>query len=134
MTLLTGGCLCGAIRYEAEGDPFHETLCHCETCRRATGAPAVAWLTMPRASFRFTSGTPTTFASSDEGRRRFCPACGTALTFESSDYPDETDLTAASLDHPALAPPRDHTWSTSALEWFWTLHRLPQREKAPPDL
>jgi hypothetical protein len=74
------------------------------------------------------------FASSDEGRRRFCPACGTALTFESSDYPDETDLTAASLDHPALAPPRDHTWSNSALEWFWTLHRLPQREKAPPDL
>jgi hypothetical protein len=134
MTNLTGGCLCGAIRYEAEGALSHETLCHCETCRRATGAPAVAWFTVPRGRFAFTQGSPTSFASSAEVLRRFCATCGTALTFESTLHPDETDVTTASLDQPNLTPPQDHSWSCSAVGWFWNLHKLPQREKIPPNL
>ena len=41
--MLTGGCFCGAIRYEARGTPFHESNCHCSICRRTTGAPFVTW-------------------------------------------------------------------------------------------
>ena len=61
--MLTGGCLCGHVRYEADGAPFHETICHCSMCRRAAGAPMVAWFSVPRAGFRVVAGTPARFAS-----------------------------------------------------------------------
>jgi hypothetical protein len=41
--MLTGGCYCGAVRYETDGEPFHETICHCADCRRIVGAASVAW-------------------------------------------------------------------------------------------
>ena len=51
-----GGCFCGAIRYRAEGAPSNSMICHCKTCRRVAGAPAVAWLTFPVGNFRFIRG------------------------------------------------------------------------------
>jgi len=61
--MLTGGCYCRAIRYEANGKPFHETNCHCDICRRASGAPFVTWFSVKATSFRIVKGEPTRFAS-----------------------------------------------------------------------
>ena len=47
---LTGGWVCGAVRYEADGAPFHATLCHCVDGRRASGAPGLAWFSARRAA------------------------------------------------------------------------------------
>ena|SRR5689334_12550406 len=115
--MIDGRCLCGLIRYAADGTPSNETNCHCSICRRASGAPFVAWVTVPAASFRFLSGTPTTFRSSDHGTRAFCPRCGTALTFRSTRFPDEVDVTICSLDRPELLAPKDHTRASSKLPW-----------------
>ncbi|HEX4768731.1 MAG TPA: GFA family protein [Lichenihabitans sp.] len=112
-----GGCFCGKVRYEAQGTPFHETLCHCTDCRRAAGAPAIAWFSVGRAEFRFTAGEPRVFRSSDRAIRRFCPDCGTQLTFEADALPDEVDVTAASLDEPNEVPPRDHSHAGSRVAW-----------------
>jgi len=65
--MLTGGCCCGAIRYEAGGEPFHATLCHCTTCRRSSGAPIVAWFSVRESEFRVVTGEPARFASSEHG-------------------------------------------------------------------
>jgi hypothetical protein len=54
--MLTGGCFCGAIRYEARGTPFHETSCHCSICRRTTGAPFVTWFSVRSPDFRIIQG------------------------------------------------------------------------------
>jgi hypothetical protein len=124
--MLTGGCFCGNIRYEGEGVPFHPTVCHCADCRRATGAPMVAWFSLPRASFRFTAGTPAVFASSDRGRRSFCPRCGTSLTFASTELPEELDIATASLDDPEQVPPADHTHARHRLSWVRLADGLPQ--------
>lgn len=123
-----GGCLCGAVRLAVEGPPVQTELCHCAMCRRAAGAPVVAWGTWPRERFRWTAGQPVVHASSNEARRSFCGACGTSLTFELVDAPDTVDVTLASLDDPTLFPPSRHIWTMSRLPWLRLDERLPQHE------
>ena len=127
--MLRGGCFCGRIRYEAAGTPFHETNCHCSICRRTAGAPFVAWFSVARSGFRLVSGEPTRFNSTAHGTRSFCPRCGTQLTFEDEDFPDEIDVTTCSLDDPELLPPRDHTRTSSKLGWIRLADQLPEHQE-----
>ena len=113
---LRGGCLCGAIRYEARGAAYHRTVCHCSICRRSAGAPMVAWFSVKLADFAFTAGQPASYRSSDKAQRSCCPACGTQLTFK-LDAEDEIDVTVCSLDDPEAVPPDDHTYVASQLGW-----------------
>jgi hypothetical protein len=115
--MLTGGCFCGTIRYEARGTPFDETNCHCSICRRTTGAPFVTWFSTRSSDFRIIKGEPTRYNSTEKGVRSFCPRCGTQLTFQHADFPDEIDVTTSSLDDPELVPPRDHTRTSTRLRW-----------------
>jgi hypothetical protein len=123
--MLTGGCFCGKVRYEAGGEPFDLCLCHCESCRKTTGAPAVAWMSVRPEAFRFTAGEPAAFASSDTGLRRFCRDCGAQLTFQDSRL-DEVDVATASLDDPSAAAPQDQIWVQSRLPWMAALNSLPE--------
>jgi hypothetical protein len=128
--MLQGGCFCGRIRYEVTGAPFHETNCHCSICRRTTGAPFVAWFSVRPSKFRWVSGDPSHFRSSGKASRSFCARCGTQLTFQSDDYPDEIDVTTCSLDQPEAVPPRDHTYTGNMLPWIWLCDRLAQYPQA----
>lgn len=130
--MLHGGCFCGALRYEAGGAPFHLTNCHCSICRGTTGAPFVAWFSVPRASFRLVRGSPTRFWSSAKGVRSFCARCGTQLTFEHEDARDEIDVTTCSLDDPGRLPPEDHTRTSSRLRWIRLADGLPEHREARP--
>jgi hypothetical protein len=129
---LDGGCFCGFVRYRVTGSPSHETNCHCSICRRTSGAPCVAWFTVPAVGFRFTSGEPASFRSSERGTRTFCPRCGTPLTFRSGGLPDEVDATTCSLDAPEQLPPKDHTHTSSRLSWATLDDRLPSFLGARP--
>jgi len=126
MSSATGGCLCGTIRYEAFGPGNHATLCHCSSCRRASGAPLVAWVTFGRTDFRFTTSPPTSFESSTGVTRTFCPKCGSPLTYARDDLADEIDVTLATLDHPETMPPADHTWDDERLPWLESGDSLPR--------
>jgi hypothetical protein len=128
--MLQGGCFCGRIRYEVAGTPFHETNCHCSICRRTTGAPFVAWFSVRPSEFRLVSGEPVRFRSSTKGSRSFCGHCGTQLTFQGDDWPDEVDVTTCSLDHPEQVPPHDHTRTSSKLRWIQLSDGLPQHPEA----
>jgi hypothetical protein len=123
--LLTGGCLCGAVRYEAAGTPFHRTHCHCSVCRRSTGAPFVAWFSVPKAAWRIVQGAPLRFRSSPHATRSFCGQCGTQLTFEDDTAGEEIDITTCSLDDPERLPPEDHTHAGSKLSWIALADGLP---------
>ena len=128
--MLTGGCFCGEVRYEASGKVFHETSCHCSICRRTTGAPFVAWFSMPRAGLRWVRGAPARFQSTAKGTRSFCARCGTQLAFEHAELPDEIDITTCSLDDPEALPPKDHTWMRSGLAWVRLADNLPRFPEA----
>ena len=121
---LRGGCECGAVRYEVTASPYHRTLCHCAICRRTSGAPAVAWFSVPSDAFSFVRGGARTFRSSPVATRSFCGNCGTPLTFR-MDGLGEVDITTCSLDDPEAVPPDDQTFTRSRLAWTETAHRLP---------
>lgn len=124
--MISGGCYCGLIRYEAADQPFDETNCHCSFCRRTSGAPFVTWFSVRRSLFRLLSGTPTIFKSTAKGARRFCPRCGTHLTFEHEDYPDTIDVSTCSLDHPDSLPPKYHIHTNNRLDWIKLADGLPE--------
>ncbi|MBV8208569.1 MAG: GFA family protein [Burkholderiaceae bacterium] len=116
-SVLTGGCLCGAVAYRSGAPIRPPSICHCTSCRRAAGAHAVAWFTAPTAQFAFTRGAPATFRSSPPVVRSFCASCGTPLTYRHDDSPHEVDVTIGSLDDPSRVAPVAHTWMEDAASW-----------------
>ena len=123
---LQGGCMCGAVRYEASGEPFHLTLCHCVDCRRASGAPALAWFSVRAAALRWTRGTPACNPSSPGVERLFCGSCGTQLAWHSNGTPDEISVTMGSLDDPDALAPADHLFYAQRVHWLHLADTLPR--------
>lgn len=112
-----GGCLCGAIRYEAEG-PFNSvSICHCRSCRLASGSPTVSWFVLPCSRFRWLQGMPRLFASSPPVKRGFCSQCGTQLTYQHTDAPSEIEVTTLSLDEPGQVQPTREIWFSERVAW-----------------
>src|SRR6187551_694839 len=103
-TVNHGGCLCGALRFEATADAVESGYCHCRICQRSTGAPVLAYVSFPVDSFRYVSGTPSKFASSARGAREFCANCGTQIAFRASTNPRTVDVNVGALDDPARFP------------------------------
>lgn len=122
---VTGGCACGALRYEA-GPVQAVDACHCGQCRRASGTTPVVWATVASAGFRWVKGEPRYYQSSDHGRRGFCAACGTPVIFDSSRWPKELDLTIGSLDEPEAHPPQRESFLRDKLSWVRADPALPQ--------
>jgi len=121
-----GGCFCGSVRYVATGEPTTLCLCHCESCRFATGAPMVAWATYPKANFRLLRGEPVEYASSPGVTRLHCADCGTSLTYSNQDRQAEIDVTTASFDNAAGMAPTAHIWVQDKLPWVTLADGLPQ--------
>jgi hypothetical protein len=112
-----GGCLCGAIRYRVSGQPVSSVICHCHTCRKASGAPSVAWITFERTQFEFLSGQPKIYRSSPEVIRRFCASCGSALSYEHANSAGTIDITTVTLDGQNRFPPGQEVWLEHRIPW-----------------
>jgi len=117
MQINQGGCLCSAIRFRISGEPVFSSICHCATCRRASAAPTVAWLTFDRGQIEILSGNPRTYRSSQGVARQFCGTCGSQLSYETIESPTTIDITTASLDNPNLFPPTMETWVEHRVSW-----------------
>lgn len=129
---LTGGCHCGAIRYELDGDPLHggQTLCHCADCRRCSGAPMVGWAMFPEDAFTLIQGDPREYASSEHGRRWFCGTCGSGLFYrDAHDQPGMVDIQAATLDDPDAIPAVAHIQVAERVRWMKQAGQLPEFER-----
>lgn len=129
--MLSGGCHCGAVRYQMSSDIAHHALCHCTDCRKASGAPAVAWAMV--ATDRITiTGETRMYASSDHGRRYFCERCGTGLFYTSEvAFPDMTDVQSATLDDPDALPLQMQIQTAERIGWMAEAHRLPSFDRYP---
>lgn len=102
--ILEGGCYCGAVRYRAEGEPMMKGQCHCRECQFITGGSPNVFLAMPIAGFRYTKGTPKTFARKDLDRpvtREFCPECGTHMATRPQGFP-AVIIKVGTLDDPKV--------------------------------
>ena len=127
-----GGCHCGAVRYEVNGEPQHVALCHCSDCRKSSGAPMVAWAAFTEAQFRLVEGEPVTFNSSGTAMRSFCAQCGTGFYYRNAEIlPGIVDIQSATLDEPDALPPAAHIQVAERIGWMADAHSLPIFERYP---
>jgi hypothetical protein len=122
----TGGCLCGAVRYQADADPIRAVICHCVTCRRVSGAPVLCFVHFPIGAFRWVSGQPTRYRSSANAERGFCVQCGSTLTMHEAVLGDRVQVAIGSLDNPERVRPDDHVWTQQQLPWLRIEDGLPR--------
>jgi len=117
----TGGCACGAVRYECTADPLGSINCHCRDCQRASGTAYASILRVPAASFRVTKGEArfysTTADSGNTVSRGFCAECGSPLFSRLSGMPDIVGVRAGSLDDPSWHRPAMDIFTASAQPW-----------------
>ncbi|MGH7089547.1 MAG: GFA family protein, partial [Stellaceae bacterium] len=111
--------LCGAVRFVATGQPKGVYWCHCDSCRRHSGAPAAVFVAFERTACTVTQGEITKFDSTPgRTRRGFCRRCGSSLTCESASLPTETHFHIGAFDRAAELKPTRHVFAEEHLPWF----------------
>ncbi len=123
--LTTGGCMCGAVRYEAVGEPITVGHCHCRSCRRHTGAPVVTVVMFDRDRVKFTKGDRKNYNSSPGVERGFCDQCGSSLTWEGeAEGRSVFTIHISTLDNPDDFVPQRHWYHNHGISWFDTADDL----------
>jgi hypothetical protein len=123
-----GGCLCGAVRFTAIGEPGGIYWCHCESCRKHTGAPVAVFVAYPPEAYKVIRGEITKFDSTPgKTRRGFCAKCGSTLTCEGLPVVTLTHFHVGAFDQAARFHPTEHYFVEERLPW------LHIGEKALPD-
>ena len=131
---ILGTCLCGAVRYEVEG-PFDPMMhCHCSMCRKHHGSAFATFVSAPLASFRWVAGEEqiATYASSEQGVRRFCPTCGSVAPTLVPEI-DRAICPAGNLVGDLPVRPQYHVFVGSKAPWFQITDELPQYAEYPPE-
>ncbi len=131
----TGGCACGAVRYESSAAPLVTFRCHCRDCQRATGGPFAANVWFAASAFTFTTGEPKYYVvQSDMGStvyHGFCPACGSPLGMKTDAFAEVTGVRAASLDDASGLELVAEVWTCRAYPWDSLNPELPHFETQP---
>ena len=137
-TPFTGGCVCGAIRYECTAQPTEIQMfkCHCRDCQRVGGGAFSAVVYVPAPTFKITRGkvhyhhTPSEFQG--EHKRGYCADCGSRLTGGEGPKAPGVGMMVASLDDPSWFRPAMHMWISDAQPWDILEPDIPKFEKLPP--
>jgi hypothetical protein len=132
----TGGCACGAIRYEIAAEPVFQNHCQCLDCQHKSGTGHGSYLTFPqRANVTLTGEATHWDIVADSGHvktRAFCPTCGSPVYQTYSAMPDPFTIHAASLDDPGRFQPQAVTYAVRGHAWDRLDPALMAFEKMPP--
>ncbi|HEY6034489.1 MAG TPA: GFA family protein [Kofleriaceae bacterium] len=131
----TGGCACGAIRYEISGEPIFMNDCQCRDCQRKSGTGHGSYLTFPAAGVNLAGDATQWDLVGDSGNtktRGFCPRCGSPVYLRFAAMPQIFTVHAASLDAPSRYKPQVVTYRVRALAWDRVDPELPAFDKMPP--
>jgi hypothetical protein len=125
---VSGGCLCGDVRFTVTPPTLFCGHCHCSMCRRNHGATYVTWFAVPRAQLAVDRGVDrlTRYESSAHGSRSFCARCGTSLFCVSTRHPDVVDVPLANMDAPIDRLPESHIYFDDRAAWTVVGDGLPR--------
>jgi hypothetical protein len=123
---MTGGCMCGKVRYTAQVADNDAYLCHCRMCQRASGNVSLAMKNVKQADVQW-EREPDYYRSSPIARRGFCSFCGTSLTFEYLEGSDKMDLIVGSFDDPSGFVPKAHFGAESIHRAWLNTEHLPEQ-------
>ena len=137
MTIHTGRCLCGALRYETFADPIRVTLCHCRFCQRATGAAYMVEPIFQLEHLRLTKGEPKIYHSPSGGSGKlvyihFCAACGSLVFGGERGRSDSYTIYAGSLDDPSQFQPKVAIFASRRAPWAVIPPGLKVFDEMPP--
>ncbi len=121
----TGGCRCGAVRFEAAAEPHHVSYCHCADCRHATGAPVSAFAGFKADVLVFSGAEPNAFANGPV-TRTFCGNCGSPIAYFDQRLPDDVWIMLGALDAPAEFKPTEHAYVREQLPYLHMPDALPR--------
>ena len=133
-TPITGGCLCGAVRFRITAEPLAAHYCHCSMCRKQTGGPFGVFATVQSEGFSFTKGKPAAYESSPGNMRHFCGACGSPLGAWAAEDPKLLAIALGCLDDPNLIKPELHTQTSTQVSWCKIDDGLPRYAEGSPEL
>ena len=125
-----GGCLCGAVRFKAEGEPINVRVCQCRNCQKAMGSPFFARALFPQTALTI-QGETGSYPTSQVLDRVFCKTCGTRL-FAWRKSPLVAGVALAAFDDRNAFAPTDHMWVTEKMHWVKLDDGLPQHPGTAP--
>ena len=129
-TKWTGGCMCGAVRFQADGQASWIAFCHCASCRRSSGGILNAAAGFPKSAVQFV-GHPSAYESSPGVKRLFCASCGTSLAYQSELWAEDIHLFVGSFDDPVALKPEFHIFAEERLDWLPLSDQLPRYRTTP---
>ena len=116
-TVRKGRCLCGAVTFEARGEPRFISNCHCESCRRAASAPSMTWAGFMEDHVVFHGETLAHYASSPGVKRSFCSRCGSPMAFRGERWAGEVHLPVCAFEDAASMAPTNDYFEAEKLPW-----------------
>jgi hypothetical protein len=122
MPRITGGCLCGGVRYDLDAEPAMVVACHCATCQKNTGSAFSLNVGLPADAVAVTGEALATFedrsgASGNPFHRSFCSRCGSPISGRGDAYPGVVFIKAGTLDDPSWVKPAAHIWCAEKQPW-----------------
>ena len=139
-TALTGGCLCGAIRYSISAPLTQLRACHCKNCQKSSGGAGTVNAVVPSDAFKITKGAPNRYddRATHSGRvlsRHFCAACGSPIYSQRNPNPGFVVVRAGTLDDSSAMKITTNIWTASARPWAYidpASECLPGNPPLPP--
>ncbi|MBE7381833.1 MAG: GFA family protein [Leptolyngbya sp. SIO1E4] len=123
---VSGGCLCGSIRYQLSETPLEASYCHCRMCQKNSGSAFAIAALFNQSALQFIGNEPTWYQSSQTARRGFCPTCGTPILFQKLTGNKEVSINIGTLDDPNAITPEYHYGIESELSWLKIEDDLPR--------
>ena len=131
--MISGGCLCGRVRYQAQGEPLFSVLCHCRDCQRASGTGHAPVIGFRKSAFSLTGETRSYAVTGGSGKlavRHFCPHCGSMLFGMPEIAPDLVTIYIGSLDQPREFRPDYVQFRRDRRDWDQLEFDVPQHHAA----
>jgi hypothetical protein len=133
-TPFSGGCACGAVRYESIAEPVLMLHCHCRDCQRSSGGPFSSFVLVPAEAFKLKGSLRFHASPSEAGgqtHRGFCPECGGPVVVNADAAPQFAAIRTTSLDDPGWFNLQMDVWTCDAHPWDEMDPALPKFEKYP---
>jgi hypothetical protein len=118
MTTFKGSCQCGAIQFQIEGGPKWIADCHCADCRRATGAAVSTYVGVEWEQTEFSTGSPSTYRSSEGVKRTYCADCGSPIAYQGERWPSEIHFFVGLFERAEDLVPQEQVYAAEKLPWL----------------